>query len=161
MQRSLDWVCRFLERGAHLEGTRYYPSPDAFLYFASRLLTKSTDQHLHARLAPLVTRRLRERVGEAGDPMELAMRVLACKQLETPNKSDLDKLIKMQCSDGGWEVGWLYRFGTSGIKAGSRGLTTALAIKAIDAVHYPGAHTKLQAPPSPPAEDSDIPVDTV
>lgn len=132
VRRSLDWVCDVLKRGEHLDGTRYYPSPDAFLYFASRLLEKSPDAQLHARLAPLVTRRLLERVGLAGDPMELAMRILVCKQLAVANGIDLAKLIGMQCSDGGWEVGWLYRFGSTGIKAGSRGLTTALAIKAIE-----------------------------
>ena len=159
VQRSLDWTCRFLERSEHLEGTRYYPSPDAFLYFASRLLRKSTDEQLHARLSPLVTRHLLERIGEAGDAMELAMRVVACQQLGISNEADMNKLMQMQCSDGGWEVGWLCRFGSSGIKAGSRGLTTALAIKAIDAAQQVAVHTKVQAPPTPPTEDSEIPVE--
>ena len=159
VQRSLDWVCSFLERGRHLEGTRYYPSPDAFLFFASRLLERSADEQLHARLVPLVTRHLRERVGIMGDPMELAMRVLVCRQFGVANEVDLTRLIEMQCRDGGWEVGWLYRFGSSGIKAGSRGLTTALAIKAIEAAQHVVVNNKLQAPPTPPTEGLDIPVE--
>ena len=38
----------------------------------------------------------------------------------------------MQCEDGGWEIGYIYRYGISGMKIGSRGYTTAMAIKAIE-----------------------------
>jgi len=36
-----------------------------------------------------------------------------------------------QCQDGSWEPGWMYRYGSTGVKIGNRGLTTALAVKAI------------------------------
>ena len=75
--------------------------------------------------------RLQERVGENGDALDLAMRVLACDSLGIECKADRDALFHLQCQDGGWELGWLCRYGSTGVKIGNRGVTTALAMKAI------------------------------
>jgi hypothetical protein len=39
----------------------------------------------------------------------------------------------MQEIDGGWEIGWIYKYGSSGARIGSRGLSTAFAIAALRA----------------------------
>lgn len=59
------------------------------------------------------------------------MRVLACNSLGIECSADRDALISMQCSDGSWEPGWMYRYGSTGVRVGNRGVTTALAAKAI------------------------------
>jgi len=48
-------------------------------------------------------------------------------------------LLSQQCEDGGWEAGWLYRFGETGIRISNRGVSTALAIKAIESAKHPAA----------------------
>ena len=59
------------------------------------------------------------------------MRILTCSSLDVNHGLDRRALLDLQCDDGGWEGGWLYRHGSTGVKLGNRGVTTALAIKAI------------------------------
>ncbi|KAH9934359.1 HAD-like protein [Fomitopsis serialis] len=132
LARSLDWVIDVLVHRSYMDGSRYYTSPDAYLYFMSRLLASPFDPALHGRAMPIFVERVQERIDAPGDPTELAMRVIVCCRLGIDNAVDLQKLLAMQLRDGGWGVGWLYKYGSSGIKLGNRGLTTALAITAIE-----------------------------
>ncbi|PCH41957.1 HAD-like protein [Wolfiporia cocos MD-104 SS10] len=132
LEDSLTWIRNILQQNQHLEGSRYYQSPDCFLYFVGRLLLHSNDPYLHDVLRPALVRRVRERIGVKGDAMELSMRLLVCNELGIYNKVDMEALYLLQCDDGGWKLGWLYRFGSTGVRAGNRGLTTALAIQAIE-----------------------------
>ncbi|KAJ7462352.1 Haloacid dehalogenase-like hydrolase-domain-containing protein [Mycena galericulata] len=134
LQPTLRWVCEVLLNRAYLEGTRYYETAECFLYFISRLLVSSSDVDLHTTLAPLLKERLQERIGVEGDALQLAMRINACASLGLRDTVDLRTLLALQCEDGGWEIGWMYKYGSSGIKIGNRGLTTALAIKALEGV---------------------------
>ncbi|KAF9028280.1 HAD-like protein [Hymenopellis radicata] len=139
---TLQWVVfGVLENRAYLDGTRYYATAECFLFFLTRLLHKTGDADLHSRLRPLLKERVAERVGVQGDALALAMRVLACDYLGVRNEVDFRALLDLQCDDGGWEIGWMYRNPSSGIKTGNRGLSTALAIQAIEAMHA--------LPPSP------------
>ena len=132
-----------LEHRAYLEGTRYYETAECFLFFASQLLRATSDSTLHARLAPLLRTRILERTGAAGDALALAMRVLAGSVVGLRLENDLAQLLPLQHEDGGWGPGWMYKYGSSNIKIGNRGLTTALALNAISA---------LQSPPPPSQE---------
>ena len=115
-----------------MHGTRYYPSPDCCLGFFGRLLRSSTDEaHLQLTIGPLLKSRVQERVGESGNTLDLAMRVLACDSLGVECSVDRHTLLRLQGQDGGWESGWMYRYGSTGVKIGNRGVTTALAVKAI------------------------------
>ncbi|KAA1473914.1 HAD-like protein [Dentipellis sp. KUC8613] len=134
LPQTLDWVRRVLENRAYLEGTRYYETAECFLYFLSRLLETAKDDKLDALLKPLLKERLQERIGASGDALALAMRVVACATVGIPNEMDLRQLLPLQCEDGGWPAGWVYKYGSSGVKIGNRGLTTALALNAIRAV---------------------------
>jgi len=122
---------------AYLEGTRYYETPECFLYFISRLLSRSGDPDLHALLKPLLKERIQERIGAEGDSSALSMRILTCDFVGIRDEVDLRKLLALQCEDGGWEIGWIYKFGASGICVGNRGLSTALAIKAVETMSQP------------------------
>ncbi|KAJ7901877.1 Haloacid dehalogenase-like hydrolase-domain-containing protein [Mycena olivaceomarginata] len=132
LQPTLQWICEVLKNRAYLEGTRYYETAECFLYFLSRLLLSSSDEALHAALSPILKERLQERIGVEGDALQLAMRIVACTSLGLRNTVDLRTLRGLQCEDGGFEIGWVYKYGSSNIKIGNRGLTTALAIKAIE-----------------------------
>lgn len=141
LPRTLDWVHEVLLYRAYHGGSRYYMSPDCFLFFVSRLLQRADDPAVQARLRPLFVERLNERVGAEGDSMDLAFRVLAASSVGIQCTRDLERLVGAQGADGGWELCWFYQFGSTGVKAGNRGLTTALAVKAIE--------TATACPPSP------------
>ena len=52
-------------------------------------------------------------------------------------------ILPLQQEDGGWEPSWVYKYGSSGLKLGNRGPTTAFALNAIAAL-YPGRPQKLR-----------------
>jgi len=127
-------VLGVLECRAYLDGTRYYETAECFLYFCARLLHRVRDEALHARLAQLLRERVLERVGCTGDALALAMRVIAGSAVGLRLERDLAELLPLQYEDGGWGPSWIYKYGSSGIKIGNRGLTTALALNAIAAL---------------------------
>lgn len=122
---------QLLYRG-YLQGTRYYPSPDCCLFFFGRLLRSSSDDFLQDMLRSVLKERVQERVGESGSTLDIAMRVLVCKWLRVDFGHDCDSLLGMQREDGGWEAGWMYRYGSTGVRIGNRAVTTALALKALE-----------------------------
>ncbi|KAF9816899.1 hypothetical protein IEO21_03773 [Rhodonia placenta] len=134
LDSALDWVRDILATRAHLDGSYYYPSPDLFLYLVSRLLSVSADTHLHGQLAALLAMHVAERIGMPGDAMARACRVLVCMRCGVENVADMRALREMQNDDGGWDVGWLYKLGRSDVHIGNRGVATALAVKALEAV---------------------------
>ncbi|KAA1477767.1 hypothetical protein DENSPDRAFT_844968 [Dentipellis sp. KUC8613] len=137
LARTLHWVRDVLRYRAYLDGTRYYATAECFLYFLSRLLGTSDDAELHAELEALLRARLQERVGtrlaDDEDALALAMRLSACVSLGIDNDADLKALLALQREDGGWDASWIYKYGSSGIMIGNRGVTTALAVQAIGA----------------------------
>ncbi|KAF7376184.1 Alpha-D-glucose-1-phosphate phosphatase YihX [Mycena sanguinolenta] len=161
LHSTLQWICEVLRNRAYLEGTRYYETAECFLYFLSRLLLSSNDQALHEALGALLKERLQERIGVEGDALQLAMRIVACNSMGVRNTVDLRKLRELQCEDGGFEIGWMYKYGSSNIKIGNRGLTTAFAIKAIEMsatdehgspAPSPTSTVVSHSPPASPAE---------
>jgi hypothetical protein len=137
LHRTLQWVHEVLLNRAYLDGTRYYESAECFLYFVSRLLASSDDPDLHAMLKSLLSDRVQERIGAEGDALALAMRILVCDFVGIRNEIDLRVLLPLQCEDGGWEIGYMYKYGSTGIRIGNRGLTTGLAVKAVESMWQP------------------------
>jgi hypothetical protein len=104
------------------------------LFFLTRLINSSDSPDLHQHLKPLLAERIRERIGADGDALALAMRIVVCEYLGIRDDVDLRALLPLQCEDGGWEIGWIYKLPSEGKMMGNRGLTTALAINAITAM---------------------------
>ncbi|KAJ7665704.1 Haloacid dehalogenase-like hydrolase-domain-containing protein [Mycena rosella] len=121
---TLDWVYAVLVQRAYLDGTRYYVAAECFLYFLMRLLQRA-NASLDSMFKPLI--------GKPGDAVALAMRILVCDYVGVRCENDLATLLSLQCEDGGWEVGWVYRIGSTGSRIGNRGVATALAINAVEA----------------------------
>jgi len=138
---TLLWIRDILLYRAYLEGTKYFNAPECLFFLVTRLLACSEDAELHGMLQPLLKDRVQERIGAEGDALALAMRILVCNFVGIRNEVDLRGLLPLQCIDGGWEIGWIYRYGLTDISVGNRGLTTALAIKAIEASSQMGAGT--------------------
>lgn len=118
---------------SYVQGTRYYPSPDVCLGFIGRLLRSSNDAHLQTTLGPLLESRLRERLGLGGSALDLAMRITTCSQMGIACEQDRQALLSLQCEDGSWEAGWMYQYGSTGMKIGNVGVTTAMAVAALSA----------------------------
>ncbi|KDQ50570.1 hypothetical protein JAAARDRAFT_141716 [Jaapia argillacea MUCL 33604] len=130
LEDTIDWVWDVLYNRAYIEGTRYYATPEAFLFFLSRFIQRCPPSLLD-RFLPIYTQRLRESIGSKGDALALAMRIIACASVGLRDEVDLERLEKRQERDGGWADGWFYKYGSSGVLIANRGLTTAFAINAI------------------------------
>ncbi|KAI0704997.1 HAD-like domain-containing protein [Cerioporus squamosus] len=128
---ALEWVRSVLQNRAYLQGTRYYFA-ESILFFVGRLLQTSDDAHLHETLEDLLRECVQELIGAPGDSLALAFRIITCASLGIEDDIDMRSLLPLQREDGGWEIGWLTKYGISGMKVGSRGYTTAMAIKAIE-----------------------------
>ncbi|KAL4769454.1 hypothetical protein BDW60DRAFT_218866 [Aspergillus nidulans var. acristatus] len=136
LHTTLSWVRDVLKYRAYINGTRYYATPEAFLYFLARLLestsTNGAGLPAHDEFVCLLRERVVERVGLPGDALALAMRLLAARYVGIADVVDEERLREMQCEDGGWKVGWVYRYGKTDVRIGNRGLATALAVKALE-----------------------------
>jgi hypothetical protein len=119
----------------------------------TRLLAQIKGTKADARIRAALCERIQERIGAEGDALALAMRVITCAAVGIKNEIDLRALLSRQCEDGGWENGWIYKYGSSGIAIGNRGLVTALALKAIEAVNnFPSTSPPRLAPTPGPSK---------
>lgn len=135
LAKTLEYVLGVLKDEEEFrEGTRYYASAECFLAALTRLLIKSKDDELREALLPLLRERVEARDDLEVDAMTLALRVMACNFVGVRNQEAIDKLLSLQREDGGWELGWIYKYGSSGLLIGNRGLTTAYAMRAIQGV---------------------------
>ncbi len=134
LSQEFALVHAILQHRAYLDGTIYYYGADAFLFFLSRLLEVSPSIYEH--IAPLFSKRILERVGEGGDALALAMHIIAACMVHVEDAlgSDIQQLKRMQEVDGGWPIGWIDKYGNKDILMGNPGLTTILAMKALELV---------------------------
>jgi len=77
-----------------------------------------------------------------GSALDLAMRINVCAQGGVFCEEDRQDLLKLQCDDGSWEPGWIYAYGSIGVKVGNRCATTAMVVDALSSQlqlwHYKG-----------------------
>jgi hypothetical protein len=129
---TLDWVKQVLINRAYISGTYYFVSADQFLFFFSRLLQNSAE--VRQRLGPVFKDRVMERFGAEVDSLSLAARIISATVAGLVDDRDLEALLSMQCEDGSWGKSWVCKYGSSGILIRNDGVTTALAIQAIQQV---------------------------
>ncbi len=123
-----DWVLDTLDSGDYKDGSRYYQSPDSFLYFMGRLMKFP---ELAKKIKPKLTKQLRQRIGKTEYPLDLAMRVSLAKLLGMENRKEKELLLQLQQSDGSWPADALFKLGSEERYFGSSALVTALSIKAL------------------------------
>ena len=141
LPETFSWVLSVLEHRDYAHGTLYYATPDAFLFFFSRLLSATPPDALPPSTRALFAQRVRERLGAPGDAFELSARVLVAAEIGiiSDARKDCMRLLEMQDADGSWPAGWFYRYGSSGILLGNQGLTTAMAAEAVRRCRTSGA----------------------
>ncbi|MGW3017320.1 hypothetical protein [Streptomyces longwoodensis] len=132
---TVGHLAEHLSSGRFLCGTRYYPSPDAFLYAVSRLCARFPDA---ARPLTAPARRALERTGTGaaavpGSVLETALRVLAADHLGVTAGQDerRARLARAQRPDGSWPAAAYYRMGRLPVYFGSAYLTTVFALSAL------------------------------
>lgn len=130
LQPARRFMEDMLRTGAFEHGTRYYHLPDFLLYYLSDLCVKNPGADELDSLRDLVCWRLKERMGSTHDASSAAFRLIASNNMRLTNKLDRGVLLDSQHSDGKW-MGYMYRYGFSGIMFGSEGLITALAVTAL------------------------------
>ena len=130
LQETFDWVTMVLKNRAYTAGTYYYVSGDLFLFFLSRLLEITSE--VRQRLGPMLQERVQERFGVEADSLSLAARILAAVAVDILDHRDLETLLSMQCKDGSWGDSWFFKTPRNGVRIRNDGVTTALAVHAID-----------------------------
>ncbi|KXH66335.1 hypothetical protein CSAL01_03929 [Colletotrichum salicis] len=135
LQPALHFMEDMLHTGAFEHGNRYYHLPYFLLYYLSELCSKNLDANELDSLRDLLFRRLKERMGSTNDASNAGLRLLASNNMRLANGSDRRLLLDLQRSDGSW-MGYLYRYGFSGILIGSEGAITALAVKALQGAYH-------------------------
>ncbi|KAJ7058669.1 hypothetical protein C8F01DRAFT_1146881 [Mycena amicta] len=132
------------------DGTRYYSSPDALLFFAAGLLAElhpesimgagmeAEDSELEdagrafrTAAFPLLQHLLSQRQCRdvSVDSLSLAMRILAFRTVNLPVEPALVHALESQAQKD--DVGWLCRYGRSGVRLGNRYLTRVLVLEAL------------------------------
>jgi hypothetical protein len=139
---TLRYVSDHLRSGAYLQGTRYYPSPDTFLYYVSSLCRRFSD--CMAELGGELRRALRRRSEEPANPgspddqagaLNVAQRAIAACNIGATKdlRWDLVELAAMQLADGSWRAAPFYSLGKQALYFGSSAVTTMFVVKAITA----------------------------
>ncbi|QKX57680.1 uncharacterized protein TRUGW13939_04798 [Talaromyces rugulosus] len=130
---TLEWIRQVVIKRAYMHGTPFYPNPEQFLFFLGRLLRHVP--HLGGifeELRQLLRERLKERLGLPADPIALVMRLISCNEMGIRDVRGMNRLLAMQCVDGGWEPGAMYTYASKNISIGNRGVSTVFAIQAIE-----------------------------
>ncbi len=128
-QKTEDWVLEQLETNEYSKGSRYYHSPDTFLYFLGRMVEQCPN--MKDRFREPLKKAVQSRVGMTEASIEMAMRSTTLTRLgEKP--TELNKLLEMQKEDGGWDSNSIYHYGGKVGYFGSRAITTTFVVEAID-----------------------------
>lgn len=126
-----DYVVEVLVDGRYLAGTRYYPAPETFLYFLTRVVRAYPRSRLAQRVRLPLRQAIISRVGTSTTPIDLAQRVLICAWLGLRNTGEATMLAKLQDQRGAWPADSLFQYGRSKVHFGSSGLSTSMAIAAL------------------------------
>ncbi|KAJ6534166.1 hypothetical protein B0H19DRAFT_1271899 [Mycena capillaripes] len=103
-----DWICATLLDRGYVNGTHYYPSPDAFLLFFAHLLQEDPCD-IPCVAAAVLRGRLEERAYAKADALAFAIRVLAFDALGI-QLNDAHLRLLLDLHDGAWPMGWLCRY---------------------------------------------------
>jgi hypothetical protein len=142
IERNIEYLVRCLDRDVLATGTRYYPSPDAFLCFASMLVRDFPDQTARLRAPLLEALRVRWHLPftRAVDPtnpsmaINRAMRIIAAQNLGVRKgavQREKASLVQMQRPAGAWPAEALFKLGSMRYYFGSEAMTTMFAVRAL------------------------------
>lgn len=125
------WLSHHLDSSSYLNGSRYYHSPDSFLYFMNRL---TRFPELAEEIKNKLPLHLEQRLGKTEYPLDLAMRISVAGSLGISNELERERLLQLQEKDGSWSADALFHYGSKQGYFGSKAITTAFSMKALKMV---------------------------
>ncbi len=131
-ERNRSFIINHLKSGRYWQGTRYYHSPDAFLYFLTRL--SKYDQQFANQIFPSLQAAAYERRQTTCHPLDLAHRLIVFGWTGIDYGFELEKLLSLQQQDGSLPADAMFRFGAVRGYFGSQYLSTAFFIKALETI---------------------------
>ena len=130
IEPTLGHLTHVIESDGYLDGTRYYQSPEAFLFFCARMATASgaaADRFVD----PLRRALDRHPLADSAGASDVAMRLGAAARVGGHIGSLPSRLVDLQAADGSWAPHAVYRFGRRHGFFGSSALVTAFAVDAL------------------------------
>ncbi len=130
--RNRRFIVKHLENDKFWNGTRYYHSPDAFLYFLLRLI--KADSQLGKQIFPALQKAAYDRRQSTCYPLDLAHRIAVFQWTGIDYSFELEQLLRLQGKDGSLPADAFFHFG--GIRGyfGSEFITTAFFINALETI---------------------------
>ncbi|MCK5415940.1 methyltransferase domain-containing protein [Candidatus Parcubacteria bacterium] len=128
IQSTEEWITTMLKSGKYLEGSRFYHSPECFLYALSRLMKFPK---IKKKLKTNLEEQLKNRIGKTNNPLDLAMRNVIADTLGIQNQKEKNVLLSIQEKAGSWPMDALYREGTKPRYFTNKSLPTAFALQAL------------------------------
>jgi hypothetical protein len=127
------YVAGHLGSGRYLAGTRYYPSPEAFLFAASRLCRFPDLRAVLAAGVRQAITGLETGRDEQPAPLSLALRICAAANagLAAGQPQRLAMLAARQLPGGAWSASAYYKLGRHRVYFGSAAITTLFAVRAL------------------------------
>lgn len=141
---NLAYATGHLLSGAWREGTRYYASPEAFLFGFSDLLAHFPEVGDAFPLRDLLLAALEDRSSADRNSLDLAFAALTRRRLGEDATAELTRLVDRQDDDGAWrDFSPLFQLGTSSPRMyfGSAAQTTAFAVLALTDVDIAASDT--------------------
>jgi len=126
---TLEYVHRVLVEETYLEGTRYYHSPDTFLYFLGRLVHYFPAETEELFREPLEAA-IKKRLAISTHTIDMAQRALLCAWFGIDDGGEGERLLEAREGDGCWANDALFRYGRKKVFFGSRVMATAFAMAA-------------------------------
>lgn len=126
-----DYLYSFLDKMRLLNqtGSLYYGN-HAFFYFMWDALKIS--ESLNKRFADLFADRVVTSIGSSESPIDLASRIIVTSEMGLSNYMEIDKLYRLQQKDGSWPIDVAYTGSRKNLYWGSKMVTTAFALRALD-----------------------------
>ncbi|KAI3195435.1 hypothetical protein CBS147311_8115 [Penicillium roqueforti] len=83
LSETFDWVYQVLQTRTYIHGSAFYPLPEAFFFFLSRMMLRLKNHRpcVYIRMRGLLIKRLEERLSVPVDAASLAMRLIVCHQV--------------------------------------------------------------------------------
>ena len=146
---TIEHVRRVLIEETFLEGTRYYHSPDTFLFFLGRVVHCFPGETEELFLEPLKAA-IKKRLGIPGNTIDMAQRVLLCAWFGIDDEGEAERLLEAREGNGLWANDALFRYGRKKVYFGSQVMATAFAMAAVGEM---GKHAVASALANTPLDE--------
>jgi hypothetical protein len=127
-KKSEEFIIKQIKSEEYLKGSRYYHSPESFLFFVSKLMRFS---EVKEKIENELRNQVVMRMGKTQYPLDLAMRIICAKLLGIKSEGERKILLEIQEENGAWPFDSLYKEGSNPKFYGNKSIPTVLAMKAL------------------------------